>query len=102
MLLASRDLGLWIPIAIAIIVGVHLFRWRTSLRCRSITLDGISLRPRRTRMFADPRCLRSVAVGGIGYGCGALVSVVLLLLQTRPHGPSGVATPVGSKSRLSR
>lgn len=84
MQLASRGLGLWIPIAIAIIVGVHflplayvfdlsLYYWTGAL-CVLGVLGCLLIRDIYTRLL------------GVGLMMAGVLwlSVVVLLLQTRP------------------
>lgn len=83
MLLASRGLGLWIPIAIAIIVGVHflplaqvfevpLYYWTGALSVLGV-LGCLLIRDVYTRLLWVGLVMAAVL----------WLSVVLLLLQTR-------------------
>jgi hypothetical protein len=84
MLLASRGLGLWIPIVVAIIVGVHflplahvfdvpLYYWTGAL-CVLGVLGCLLIRDVYTRLLFV----------GLAMAAVLWLSVVVLLLQTRP------------------
>jgi hypothetical protein len=84
MLLASRGLGLWIPIAIAIIVGVHflplahvfdvpLYYWTGALSVLGV-LGCLLISDVHTRLLWVGLVMAAVL----------WLSVIVLLLQTRP------------------